>query len=1008
MVCSYRQRKYVVFSIIVFILSSCVTQKRRDDINGMSKLYQNTTAKYNGYFNANELVYLTTLKLEEQHQDNYTQLLPVYDYVDVENPAAVAPDMDQAIQKLSVVINLHRVSKWTDDSYLLMGKAQFLKHQYQDSRETFEYLVDEFDPDNVKNNRRATQNEQAKERNAKMKERKKQTSSKKKASSNKSTKKEREAAIKNNSNSKKNSRSAEKARQDEIKARKKAIADRKKNPPSTKPEEQVATAPATTTTAPENKPNATPAVADNKTKKDQEKTPDKPKDDDKPFGETPAYYEGMVWLARAQTAQGNFYASQSILNELKLKSKTPSEVIQMAAVAEGDNAIRQENYALAILSLQKGYDLSDDKAERARLAFILGQLYELTGDASQALAHYSQVLDNRPGFDLEFNAKLKQIVLQNKAGSLADRKALDAIDDMIKEAKNAEYRDQLYYALAQIDLSKGDRVAAIDHLKLSVRQPSKMQLQKAESYYLLASLHYEKDDFSPAYHFYDSTQQFMLKTDVRLDKVQELATSLKPIAEQADIIALTDSLIRVSQWPDDKKRELATRIKKQQDEEQAAKNVQSTVRPDPLAARATPGQVERPGQTSTNPSANSTFFAYDDKELKRGLKAFSDKWGNRANEDNWRRSLRPDATQTEQAVADQQPAADQVKDDEIYQILKDVPRNAQDLARAKGKIEDARFRLGVLLRDNIDRYQLAADQHELLLNDYPETSHKEEAYYYLYLDYNDLNDPTKASRYKDAILAEFPQSKFAVVLKDPDYYARQETPEQKLAAYYQQVFDIYSQGQYEQATQLLEGVEGLFGKNNALKAKFALLGVFCVGGTQGKDAYTEALKQFIANYPNTEEQTHARELLRLLYGGDPNAGASTNTSSIVTYQDEGNDVLHYFLVILYNSKDASLNDAKSNVYNFNSKYFSNRKFQYSSIGLDVQKEIPVIIIRDFKTKQEAMAYYETVEKNKKDFLPDRFRYDAFPISLHNWRQLQQSKRVEDYRTFLDQNYKIKK
>lgn len=1011
MVCSYRQRKYVVFSIIVFILSSCVTQKRRDDISGMSKLYQNTTAKYNGYFNANELVYLTTLKLEEQHQDNYTQLLPVYDYVDVENPAAVAPDMDQAIQKLSVVINLHRVSKWTDDSYLMMGKAQFLKHQYQDARETFEYLVDEFDPDNVKNNRRATQDEQAKARNAKMKERKKQTSSKKKSSSNKSTKKEREAAIKNNSNSKKNSRNAEKARQAEIKARKKAIADRKKNPPaneSAKPEEQVATStPAVTDPATENKPNSKAPVADSK-KKDQNKEPEKAKDNDKPFGEAPAYYEGMVWLARSQTAQGNYYACQSILNELKLKTKAPTEVMQMAAVAEGDNAIRQENYALAILSLQKGYDLSEDKKERARLAFILGQLFELNGDANQALAHYTQVLDNRPGYDLEFNAKLKQVVLQNKAGTLADRKALDAIDDMIKEAKNAEYRDQLYYALAQIDLSKGDRAAAIEHLKLSVRQPAKLQLQKAESYYLLASLYYEKDDFSPAYHYYDSTQQFMLKTDERLDKVQDLAISLKPIAEQVDIITLTDSLIRVSQWPDDKKRELAARLKKQQEEEQAAKNVQSTVRPDPLAARATPGQVVRPGQAGSDPFANSTFFAYDDKELKRGLKEFSQKWGNRANEDNWRRSLRPDANQTEQAVAEQQPATDQVKDDEIYQILKDVPRNAQDLARAKSRIEDARFRLGILLRDNIDRYQLAADQHELLLSEYPETSHKEETYYYLYLDYSDLNDLAKASRYKDGILSEFPQSKFAVVLKDPDYYARQETPEQKLAAYYQQVFDIYSKGDYQQATQLLEGVEGLFGKNNALKAKFALLGVFCIGGTEGKDAYTEALKQFIANYPNTDEQIHARELLRLLYGGDPNANVGTNSSSIVTYKDEGNDVLHYFLIILYNSKDASLNDAKSNVYNFNSKYFSNQKFQYSSIGLDVQKEIPVIIIRDFKTKQDAMAYFETVEKNKKDFLPDRFRYDAFPISLHNWRQLQQSKRVEDYRTFFNQNYNVKK
>ena len=116
-----------------------------------------------------------------------------------------------------------------------------------------------------------------------------------------------------------------------------------------------------------------------------------------------------------------------------------------------------------------------------------------------------------------------------------------------------------------------------------------------------------------------------------------------------------------------------------------------------------------------------------------------------------------------------------------------------------------------------------------------------------------------------------------------------------------------------------------------MKAKFALLGVFCIGGTQGKEAYTEALKQFIANYPNTTEQTHARELLRLLYGGDPNASRVNNTSSIVTYEDEGEDVLHYFLIILYNSKEASLNDAKSSVYNFNSKYFANRKFQDSDL-----------------------------------------------------------------------------
>lgn len=1009
MVCSNRQRNYVLFSILLFLLSACVTQKRRGDIGGMAKLYQNTTAKYNGYFNANELVYLTTLKLEEQHQDNYNQLLPVYDYVEVENPAAIAPDMDQAIEKLSVVINLHRVSKWTDDSYLLLGEAQFLKHQYQDARETFEYLVDEFDPDNLNSRNRHLSQADAKERAAKIKERKKKTSSRSSSSSAKAKKKAREKAIKDN-NSKKSTRAAEKARQDEIKARKKAIADRKKNPPSKEtetPTEQVVTNPSPTS-APVAK--ATEPTTQKTSKPKEDKKQEEETDNDNLFSHTPAYYEGMVWLARSQTVQGNYFGSQSVLNDLKFRPKTPTGVQQMAAVAEGDNAIHQENYPLAILSLQKGYDLSEDKKERARLAFILGQLHEMTGNAPQALEHYEQVLSNRPGYDMEFNAKLKQVVLKNKSGGLADRKALNEIDDMIKEAKNAEYRDQLYYALAEIDLAKGDRMGAIEHLKQSVRQPSQKKLQKAESYYLLAQLHYETDDFAPAFHYYDSTQQFMLKTDERLPNVEKLATGLRPIATQIDIITLTDSLIMVSQWPDEKKRELAAKIKKQREAELAARENtgQSTVRPDPLAARATPGNIVRPGQTDIGGSANSTFFAYDDKELKRGLKEFTEQWGNRANEDNWRRSLRPDANTAEQTVVQQEANSDKLEDEELYQILKDVPRNAQDLGRAKSRIEEARFRLGVLLRDNIDRYQLAADQHELLLQDYPETGHKEETYYYLYLDYKDLNDLAKANQYSEAILGEFPQGKFAVALRDPDFYSRQESAEDKLMAYYQQVFNVYTEGDYAQATQLLEGVETQFGKNNSLKAKFALLGVFCIGGTQGKEAYTEALKQFIANYPNTTEQTHARELLRLLYGGDPNASRVNNTSSIVTYEDEGEGVLHYFLIILYNSKEASLNDAKSSVYNFNSKYFANRKFQYSSIGLDVQKDIPVIIVRDFKTKKEAMTYYETVEKNKKDFLPDRFRYDAFPISLHNWRQLQQTKRVEDYRGFLDQHYPLRK
>ncbi|MBK8043522.1 MAG: hypothetical protein IPK21_13205 [Haliscomenobacter sp.] len=55
----------------LFFFHSCVTQKRKDDLSGIAKVYHNTTAKYNGYFNADEIMKTTLLSIEQQHRDTY-------------------------------------------------------------------------------------------------------------------------------------------------------------------------------------------------------------------------------------------------------------------------------------------------------------------------------------------------------------------------------------------------------------------------------------------------------------------------------------------------------------------------------------------------------------------------------------------------------------------------------------------------------------------------------------------------------------------------------------------------------------------------------------------------------------------------------------------------------------------------------------------------------------------------------------------------------------------------
>ena len=87
-----------------------------------------------------------TDKLNLQHQDNYNQVLDIYPYLAVDNPSAVAPDLDKAIEKVAVVATYHRPSHWVDDCYLMMGKAQYLKHDFDSAEETFAYLAENYNP----------------------------------------------------------------------------------------------------------------------------------------------------------------------------------------------------------------------------------------------------------------------------------------------------------------------------------------------------------------------------------------------------------------------------------------------------------------------------------------------------------------------------------------------------------------------------------------------------------------------------------------------------------------------------------------------------------------------------------------------------------------------------------------------------------------------------------------------------------------------------------------------
>ena len=266
----------------------------------------------------------------------------------------------------------------------------------------------------------------------------------------------------------------------------------------------------------------------------------------------------------------------------------------------------------------------------------------------------------------------------------------------------------------------------------------------------------------------------MTDADERFRRVTSLSENLTGISQNLITIQMQDSLLRISNMTEEEKLALASKIKKDKDDERIRKIKEDVTKPNgpnaPTLPKGAPAPINAGG---------SKFFAYNDRNVKDGKRDFDRKWGSRTLQDNWRRA-------DQSSVADESSnlqAAKEVKaltTDEVKEILKDVPDTPEKIGAANRQIEAALFNLGSLYRDRLQNYKKSVQALEELLNRYPETQYKLDALYYLYLSYRDMGDTANAQRYFDMIVDEYPTSNYARILKDPTFAAEVKAKQDKL------------------------------------------------------------------------------------------------------------------------------------------------------------------------------------------------------------------------------------
>jgi tetratricopeptide (TPR) repeat protein len=186
-------------------------------------------------------------------------------------------------------------------------------------------------------------------------------------------------------------------------------------------------------------------------------------------------------------------------------------------------------------------ELNKKKKHQTRLKYIQAQIYQKTEKLNKAAKLYLQVVKMNPEYDMAFHAKIN-MARCFEANAKDSKEIKKELYKMIKDSKNKDYLDEIYFVLAEIALKENKEEKAIDYLKLSAQKSVSNNRQKGISYYTLGEIYYAHLNYEYAEMYYDSCVQFLPQEFENYDQIKNKQEVLSSLVKNIKIIELEDSL----------------------------------------------------------------------------------------------------------------------------------------------------------------------------------------------------------------------------------------------------------------------------------------------------------------------------------------------------------------------------------------------------------------------------------------------------------------------------------
>ena len=715
-------------------------------------------------------------------------------------------------------------------------------------------------------------------------------------------------------------------------------------------------------------------------------------------------HKANLWLIMTYIYQENYVDAETTIKSIKSsieeakedeekkkkKNGFPDKLLDELALVEAVYLKRSRQFELAISAFEKAASEVKKRKLKRRIQYILAQLHEQQGDKTKASELYKLVDKKASNYELQFNAKISLATTYEGNGN----GVVKVLEKMLKDIKNKEYQDQIYFALAKIYDKQGVDELAIRNYKLSAKTSVSNPKQKGKSFLALGNYYFDKPDYILASDYYDSTLVVITKDFLGFEEIKNKKESLKDLVKHLKVVQVQDSLLRIVHLSEQERDVfIASKIKKAKEKAEELTAKQEAQKEKALADAAIQG------------TGGVDWIFENPSLLASGFAQFQGIWGDRVLEDNWRRSDKSSISfgqlskeeegesmgiEEELLPEDQKPAY----------YLKNLPFEKDEQEVANEKIRNSFYQLGIIYRDNFKDLLNSMYYFEKLNQRYPGNTKEAITWYQLYRNYDKTNQLSKRESVKQKVIKNYPESELAQLLLNPNMLADKEQNKAEQEKKYEQIFSLYKQEKYARVLREVTASKAQVSSGD-LAGRFNLIYAFAQGNIYGKDSLEFYLRRVSKENIGTLASSEADQLIGRFNEKKAQdqqkklAEEKKNRAFIVSEKEP-----HYFVMIFGNEINKSIEILKD-VSNLNKAFYSTKSLKSKSVAWSEKED--AIVVKPFKTQKESRDYNETII-NKMIINKPELGDFHFIISKTNYAKLFKYKEVLQYMDFFKKHY----